>query len=352
MIEEGQEIEQELPVAETVETPATPSIRESLASALEESKAKHDAQEPVLKAPVEVKSGRERDEAGKFAKEPSLPKNKKDTRETSPVEAPVAMPKSFKSDMVQEWSKLPKPVQEQLAKREEDYHKELTKHDEERVFARNLREMANPYLPVIKAEGGDITKAFGAFLNTAYQLRTATPQAKGQLLLQLAQQFGADLRGASQMQTQVNPQLQGLQQQVQSLQHVIEQEKAFKKQQEDDALQSQITAFAADPKYPHFEAVRADMAALLRGGIAKDMPDAYDRAIYANPHTRSTLLTANTDAVNEQRVANQKAKAEAAKKAGSSLRGAPGIAASKNGRIIQPDLRSELRAQFAAHRDG
>jgi len=146
--------------------------------------------------------------------------------------------------------------------------------------------------------------------------------------------------------------LKWLQQQVQSLQQTIQQQTELKKQQEDEAIQSQIKTFSADPKNIHFEAVKAEMAALLKSGIAKDLADAYDRAVYANPHTRSTLLQAQTQSAEEKQVADKKAKADAAKKAGSSIKGAPGMAALKNGQIVQKDLRSELRAQFAAHRDG
>jgi len=328
-----------VPEASVVAEPV--SIRENLATALETVKAKQAEETP--------KTGRERDEAGKFTKEPK--EKKTVSRETPEVTLPeIKMPKSFPADKAKDFAALPRPIQELLAKREDDYHKELTKHDEERNFGRQVQALANPYLPLIKAEGGEIVKAFEQYLNTAYVLRTKSPQEKGQLILKLAQEYGADLRGASQTQPQAHPALQQMQQEIAALKGQIEQEKAFKKQQEDSAIKSQIDAFAANPKNVHFEAVKAHMAALLRGGAAKDLEDAYDQAVHANPHTRSTLLQQTN--VDEQRVAEKKAKAEAAKRAGSSLRGAPGIAATKNGRIVQPDLRSELKAQFAAFRDG
>jgi len=131
----------------------------------------------------------------------------------------------------------------------------------------------------------------------------------------------------------------------------MEQEAALKKQQEDNEIQGQIKTFAADPKNVHFETVKAHMAALLKGGIAKDLQDAYDQAVYANPQTRSSLLEAKTVSDNEKRVAEQKARAEAAKRAGSSLRGAPGIMASKDGKVNGLDLRSTIRAAIAKNMD-
>lgn len=327
---------------------AQPSLRESLADAVEQSKAKED----VVKE-TKSKIERTRNEDGKFIKEA-----KKVSHETAVSEikepAPISMPKSFKPEMAKDFATLPRHIQEIVAKREEDFHKELTKHDEERVFGRQINQIVTPYMAQIRAEGADAPKAIAELLNTAHLLRTGTPQQKGELLWRTAQTFGADMRQGlqQQAQNQVNPQLQGLQQTVDGLKQQIERDAVFKKQQEDDALQSQINTFAADPKNVHFEAVKAHMATLLRGGVAKDLQDAYDQAVYANPQTRSTLLMAQNTEAEEKRVADKKAKAEAAKRAGSSIKGAPGIAALKNGKITQPDLRSEIRAAMSAYAEG
>lgn len=348
-IEDQDEVLDNLGTTETVEK--QPSVRESLASAIEQTKAKTE----------EPKTGRERDEAGKFSKKEDKPeiiasREAPKVQTKAPVEVlpEVKMPKSFPADKAKEFATLPRPIQELLAKREDDYHKELTKHDEERNFGREIQKVVMPYMAQIRAEGVDAPKAIAELFNTAHVLRTASPQVKGELLWRTAQAFGADMRQGLQQQAQqpFNPVLQQLQQEIAGLKGSIEQEKALKQQQEEGALKSQIDTFAADPKNVHFEAVKAHMAALLRGGAAKDLQDAYEQAVYANPQTRSTLLEQNVKSVEEQRVADKKAKAEAAKRAGSSIKGSPGIAALKNGRIVQPNLRKELEAQFAAHRDG
>lgn len=349
-VEDQDEVLTNLGTVDAVEPPVTPSVRESLAAAIEQNKSKESEEE-------KPKSGRERDDAGKFTKG-QKEQATKDTvsRETqvskvAPELPEIKMPKSFPAEKAKDFAALPRPIQELLAKREEDYHKELTKHDEERQFGRTISQMASPYLPLMKAEGADVTKSFEQFLNTAYILRTKSPQEKGQLILKLAQEFGADLRGATQQAQQpFNPVLHQLQQEIAGLKGQLERETTLKKQQEDSSLKSQIDVFAADPKNVHFETVKAHMAALLRGGIAKDLQDAYEQAVYANPHTRSTLLEANVKSVEEQRVADKKAKAEAAKKAGSSIRGAPGMGAVKNGLIAQPDLRKAITSAFAEHR--
>lgn len=352
MTENIQEIEKEVELPLEQE----PSLRDTIEEVRENIKTREDGASKKVKT---EKAERVRAEDGKFVKKDEIaaPVRKNAAQQVSheteiKVEPEIKIPKSFGAQVQSKWKELPREIQQELAKREDDTHKALAAQDEDRLFGKQIRETSHPYLPIIRGEGGDVNRAFTEFLNTAYLLRTRSPQEKGQLLLQLAQQFGADLRGASQTQGPVDPRYAQLTQEVQSLKSTLQQQLELKKQTEDGELKRQIDAFASDPAHEHFETVKAEMASFLKSGIAVDLKDAYDRAVYANPQTRSTLLEQQTAQTQEKRVAEQKARADAARKAGSSIKGSPGMAATKNGRILQPDLRSELRAQFAAHREG
>lgn len=343
--------------APVIEKPAEqPSLRESLGKALEESK-----DTPEVKA--ERKAERARADDGKFVKgspaaSTAKPEPKQQAANPQAVAAPVVAqptevkpPERYSAAVKAKWAQLPPDVQADLAKSADDFHKELTRHDEERVLARQFKEVVNPYLAQMRAENAQPIQAVQALLDTAYKLRTGSPQQKGQLLWETARAFGADMSQGFTQQAQqpVHPVLQQVQQELLSLKAQREQEVAQRKQQEDAGIQSQIETFKADPKNAHFEAVKADMAALLSGGVAKDLQDAYDRAVYANPQTRATLLTQQTQTAEEKRVADQKAKAEAAKKAGSSIKGSPGMAATKDQKIQNADLNSTIRSAFAEH---
>lgn len=101
-----------------------------------------------------------------------------------------------------------------------------------------------------------------------------------------------------------------------------------------------IERFANDPANPrpHFEAVKEDMALLIRSGRAADLAEAYDRAVWANPTVRATLL------------AEQQAQAaEAAAKAAREREAAARRAALLNARTVgtsgvAPAGRPSLRA--------
>lgn len=337
--------EQEIapPEAEVVEKSL--SLRETI------SKASEDA-----KATPEEKKERARAEDGKFVKGAKIDVAKPVI--TAPVIAAAPAVQEIKpherypETVRSKWGTLAPDIQSALNKSAEDFHRLATTHDEERNYGKQFKEVVAPYIAQMRAEGANPIQATQALYDTAYRLRTGTPQQKGQLLWETARQFGADMSQGMTQQAQqpFNPMLQQTLQEVQTMKAKMEQDAALRKQQEDANIQSQISTFAADPKNVHFETVKAEMAALLSGGVAKDLQDAYDRAVYSNPQTRASLLSQSQTTEQEKRVADQKAKAEAAKKAGSSIKGSPGMAATRDPKIQSADLNSTIRAAFAEAR--
>lgn len=351
MIEEQQVANEEVvaPEIEIGQSEEPVSLRDQIVA------ARDKAVEPKEDAPIEEKKLKARAEDGKFTKEPKIKTVKSTEQQIEPVKdltTKIDAPQSYSATVKAKWKELPSDIQQELAKREQDVHKELTKHDEERVFGRQIRSVVAPYEAMIRAEGGTPDKAVAELLNTAYLLRTVSPQQKGQLIWQVARQFGADMSNTQQTQAAVDPRLQQMQQELQQMKGTIQQQQTLKEQQEQANITGEINVFAAKPENVHFEAVKAHMAALLQNGLAKDLQDAYDQAVYARPDIRSTLLEKQSADLAAKRIAETKAKAEAAKRAGSSVKGSPGMVASKNGAIVHSNLRDELTANLRAHLDG
>jgi hypothetical protein len=263
----------------------------------------------------------------------------------------VSPPNSWTAAAKAKWEAIDADLRAEIIKRETEMEKGFTKFDEERSVGKTFKEVLSPYMPMIQAEGGTPITAVQSLLNTAYQLRTATPQAKGQLLMELARQYGADFSQVSQSQPAVDPQLQAIHQELAQLKNARQQELTMREQQEQAAVQSTISSFAADPKNVHFESVRAEMAALLQAGRAKDLQEAYDMAVWAKPDIRSTLLQQQIADAEAKRVAEAKAKAAAARKASGSVTGSPGATAPKIAANQDRSLREELEAQLAAARN-
>ena len=108
---------------------------------------------------------------------------------------------------------------------------------------------------------------------------------------------------------------------AQSVQQALQPLVAQQQQTETSQYVSQIQAFAADSAAnPYFNDVKAHMAALLRAGTAKDLRDAYDQAVWANPSIRAQLLAKQSED-KESAKAAEVAAAQNARRA--SLTGSP-----------------------------
>ena len=255
-------------------------------------------------------------------------------------------PQGLSAKMKEKWKDLDPEVRQELARREEDFHKKLTASDSEYHFGKTMKDVVSPYMAIIQSEGGTPEGAVKDLLNTAYILRTGRPEQKAQLLMQVAQQYGVDLSQAMQPQEQVHPALAEMQRELAMLRQqanpeIIKQQ--LQEQMESDNIMSQVNAFAGDPANKHFEQVKPIMASLLSSGAAQDIQEAYDRACYADPTIRSTLLA-------EQNKANEaKRKEEVAKKkqASASVVGSPD-GTSPNAKAPNKSLEDDLREAIAA----
>lgn len=319
------------------------TLRDDIIDAIAETK---EPQKEVVETPQEevadVTPQEGRDEKGRFKSKEAA----EAVEEAAPVIKPVEVdaPTSLTGAIKAKWKDLPEDVRSEWSKREADIHKMMTSHDGDLRLGREMKDVVMPYMPLIQAEGGTPASAVKDLLNTAYVLRTGTPQQKSHLLQQVARQYGVDL--GQEEQTSVDPTIQQLQQEIAQLRQSANPQairQQLQAQVEEERIVSEVKAFAADSSKKHYEQVKAEMAALLGNGAATNMQDAYDRACWANPAIRSTLLAEQTSA--EQ--AKRKTEIESKKKAASSITGSPGITVPNTG-VPDRSLREEIRANLRA----
>lgn len=264
--------------------------------------------------------------------------------EAKPIESKVDAPVALSGAIKAKWNELPPDVQAEWKKREDDIHRMMTAKEGELNLGRSIKEIATPYEAIIRSEGGTVEGAFRDLLNTAYVLRTGTPQQKANLILTTAQQYGVDLRSYMGQQ-QANP-LAAVQQEIQQLRQMADPNRIksqLQEQMEADRINSEIQAFAANPAHVHFEAVKSTMGSLIATGRAKNLQEAYEQAIWSDPSIRSELLKAQQ----AQEAENKKAEMAAKKKASASVAGSPGLA-SPNANAPQKSLEDEIRDQMRA----
>lgn len=157
--------------------------------------------------------------------------------------------------------------------------------------------------------------------------------------------YFANLRGIDlnslvnpQEEEYVDPQVAVLRQQLAGVQAQLNQTSQVQMQAQQAAQQQQyhqaftvtndaIENFASQvgpdgkPAYPHFNELEEDMAIEIESGRASTIHEAYERAKWANPYTRSKLLAQSRARDNR----TQRMRAEEARMAASSITGASGM---------------------------
>ncbi len=270
--------------------------------------------------------------------------------EEPPAEEPeesVAPPATWTADGKEKFGSLDPAIQQEVLKREKDFATGIQKNAEAAKVADAYEQVISPYKAMIAAEGSNPVQAIQSLLNTAYQLRSGTPEHKAKLILGLAQQYGADLsQVAAQEETDeyVDPDIQKLNQRLDTLQNTTQSQMQAAQNQQVQGYQQQIAAFAADPKNEHFDKVKDSMSTLLMAGQANNLDDAYNKSIYMVEEVRDTLVQKQIKDAETAKVKKESEAAEKAKKAaGTQLKDEGGA-----GTITPTDgtMEEELAAAF------
>lgn len=320
------------PVAATPETPSAPATMEDTIRNKLREMAKPAAETPETPAA----DTRPRDAQGRFVKpdgslvDPSQATPDEKAAAETPPETPTPPkpgevditkpPTSLKGAVQAKWSNLDPDVRSEFHRREADFHKGLSAYKEMAEIGKIMDAEVRPYEAFIRSKNLSAPAVVRDLMNTAYTLNTGNPDAKLQVVLNIAKEYGIDLSNvqekAQQLATaapQIDPVIAPLQQKLEAIEKQFEQQRTDAAQREYAELQRETNAFATNPKNKFYEVVKLDMAALIETGRADGLQDAYDKAIWANPEARAQLLA-------EQQAAERKAKAEkaaAAKKAAS-----------------------------------
>jgi hypothetical protein len=274
---------------------------------------------------------RARDESGRFkAKEGENPA----TAETPKVDGPqanapdpaapvlaeqpkptdkITPPQNWKGQGKVAWDRLPPAIQKEIS---EDYAQRAQLQDrvsrlDAAIGPDQAQRLAVTYGSV---EGG--------IQNLLAMSDMATKNPTG-FVLWFAQQRGLDLTqlagqgtGQGEQPTQDSSQLAQKVTQLETyIQNLVQQQQQGTQSQ----LQSDIDRFASDPAHPYFNDVRQSMAALIKMDRAKDLQQAYDMAVWADPTIRQTLI----EAERSKTASAQAATAQQAMSAAVSISGSP-----------------------------
>lgn len=362
------------PVVETVAEPVKTepktmedSIRDKLRELNTPPKDENEGKAGFVKDPV---TGRFVKGVPKAAVDPKAVVKPVDSKAADGVAAPaVADPKAAVTDTKvppsswnaaarAEYAKLPPAVQAQVHKREADFHAGIAQYKSDAGMGREIMADFAPYMPTIRAMNTTPKQLVQGWTNVEYQLHQAqTPEAKAQVILKLSKAYGVENKhfgiaeapavgadGNPIVAAQVDPAVRQLEDRVAALTKHLETNQTAQARIEYTKIEDEIKGFAQTAGHEHFEAVRHDMSALMETGRAKDLQDAYNKAIWSNDEVRAILLEQQrVDELNK--TAERAAAAKRAASANVAPRGTPPVKVAKAGAGTMDDT---IRATFRA----
>lgn len=268
---------------------------------------------------------------------------------TTPTEA-LKPPQSWKPLARERWAKLDPELQQEVLRREKDIATAMQEFAPAKRLHSDFQQMLKPYEAILKAEGAQPLQVMGSLLQTFAQLKTAPPAHKAQIVAQMIQGFGVPIDALddvltgktpprSQSAAVVDPNAIAAQVRQQVLQGIAQQ----RQQQLAQKHQTEIEAFAADPKNEFFEDVREEMADLIevadRRGRTMSLGEAYASVLKTHPELSQVLQ--QREAAKAAATAN--AATQRAKSASSSVKSEPAG--------MKAPAPKDLRAQLAAAAD-
>jgi hypothetical protein len=266
--------------------------------------AAFDKVEKTPETQTEIKTddaGRARGPDGKFVAKPAEPSEASEPAEAPPAEAAKAveakpateqplLPHPRWSDAEKAiFATLPKEAQQWALNREKDAEGLVTRKTQELSEQRKAHEPllnnVNKWSQYLQQIGLTPHDAWEQMLSAERTLRFGTPQQKQAALANLAQTYGIDPLHSGDASIQVDPQIQQLRYELQTIQQQLDTERRNAQIQERQRAEYEFNALAqakdanGTVKFPHFERVKQSMIQLVADGLADSWDTAYTKAV-------------------------------------------------------------------------
>ena len=291
---------------------------------------------------------------------PPAPEGDTSLKDSSPKFSVDKAPQSWRGPQKAKWASLDPEVRQEVIRREREITKTLSDTAQVRQFAQQFSQTIQPFQARLQSSGANPIQAVQKLLESDYVLSSAPKAQRAQFMAKLITDYGIDIleldaalagkAPVDPVQSQVD---QLLQQRLAPFQQYIarqEQAQQLAIQQENNRISHTVESMSTDPKYPHFDTVRQDMADIVelsaKKGVYLSLEQAYTRAIAMNPEINQQVV--NQQQVDAKKSAAQAAHARAQKalQASKSVGGAPsGMLSGTSG---VSDRRSAIVAAFDA----
>ncbi len=188
-------------------------------------------------------------------------------------------PSSWKKHAQESFSSLPEAIQDEILRRENDFHNGLQNY-------KNLQSIFEPYQPTMQQLGISPEYAVQQLLAVDNVLRNGSQQQKMEALQNILSEYKIQNQDnivsheTNSNQDLFYKQINDTLAQIKSKQADFDKYLQHQSMQETHRLNSEIMEFAKDKEF--FVDVRDEMALLLANGKAKNLQEAYDKALRLN----------------------------------------------------------------------
>ena len=251
------------------------------------------------------------------------------------------------------FSGQPKEVQEWLLNRHKSMEADYTRKTQELAETRRYKEQVDgllePYRQQFAMQGMDDVGAIRYLVSWKQYLDTNPAGA----IEALARDYGVDL-SQPQPDEDVDPAIATLHREINGLKAQEAQRAQQAQLAQQQTLTQQVNAFrdtkdeTGNPKYPHFETVRADMAALIQSGRAGGLEDAYTLAVRLHPDIFDVSLKDQITKEQAEKAEEAKRKAETEKKAKAAKAKKAASGVKSGSASVQKDAPKSLREELLA----
>lgn len=199
-----------------------------------------------------------------------------------PVAVDKKAPSSWNKETQEAFTSWPAAVQDQLLKREDDFHKGIQVYKQAAAQADVFNQTLAPFIKNIQDSGVETHQAMQSLFQTESTLRNGNEQQKLAIAAKILQDYRIDpqkLLDALQSGTiqQADPAYMEMRNELNLMKSQQTEQAEYRKQQEDAQALNSLTEFSKGKE--HYESVRNSMADLLDKGIVFSLEEAYTKAV-------------------------------------------------------------------------
>lgn len=317
---------------EVEETPeSTDTEPKELEPKLEPELAKESADEQVPEKKESKPAERKPEEAYKKEAKAAVDLEKKPA---TAAQVTDKAPNSWKPEIREHWAKLPAEVRDEINRREQHIQRTISETAQVRKFASDFAQVVNPFAHIIRAQSSTPLQAVHNLMQTAAGLAQGNPHQKAAIVAEIMQNYGIDVQILDQLLVKggaPNPQQPRVEapppwaKPIFGFMENVQQMQQQRTQQLHVEAEKAITALEGKP---FFDDLRDEMADLMEVAASRGremtLEQAYDRAVALNPQIAKIIDQRKLAERNSNPVSQAASTLARARKAASTVSGAPG----------------------------